>query len=261
MKSIFKFGVLSAFGLGLVTSANIASAHHSFAIYDLENPIIITGELKSLKFANPHTILVVEVDGQDQNIVWSIESMAPGRWDSTVANRDIADVGQTVTIRGWPAKSGSAIMALGTVTSPKGVTVVRETIIQNRPVEGGDAEAAELDVQNRLADVDNAEEAAEGAGRGGMGGGMGDGAGMGDGGAGMGGGMGAGAGMGDGGAGMGGGMQAGGTQAAGMQGGGGMQGAAPVATAPTSGLSIWAILGGLLVLALGVVAILKRKKS
>ncbi len=199
MTKFLKMGAVSLIGLGALSFSNASNAHHSFAIYDLDNPIIITGVLESLEFRNPHTIVVVNdvaIEGS-----WTIESMAPTRWDNVIGNRDIADVGDTVTIRGWPAVNGGLTMALGTITSSKGVTLVREEITQNKPVES-DEERARLEEITRTG---------EGGGMGG--GGMGDGGGMGgmgDGGGGMGGGMGDAAARGDGSGGMGGGMADGG---------------------------------------------------
>ncbi len=137
MKSrLTKIALLAGLGLAALLPASSALAHHSFSIYDLENPIIITGVLKELEFRNPHTILIVEQDKEDGvsqeiELVWTIESMAPRRWDSEVGVRDIGNVGDEVTIRGWPAVNGGLTMALGTITSPSGVTLVRERILQN----------------------------------------------------------------------------------------------------------------------------------
>ncbi len=119
---IFSALALSAYGA--------ANAHHSFAIYDLENAVELTGTLKSFTFRNPHVILALEVEGEAEPILWRVESMAPRRWDSEVAERDIATVGDTVTLKGWPRLNGEPEMALGTVTSPQGKTVVRDFIRQ-----------------------------------------------------------------------------------------------------------------------------------
>ena len=138
MKSprLTKIALMAGLCVSAFLPSSSALAHHSFSIYDLENPIIITGTLKSLAFRNPHTILIVEQDGvegaaKDLELVWTIESMAPRRWDTEVGVRDIGNEGDHVTIRGWPAVNGGLTMALGTITSPSGVTLVRERILQN----------------------------------------------------------------------------------------------------------------------------------
>ena len=51
-----------------------ASAHHSTAIYDSENPIELRGTVVEWKFSNPHCIIVLEVTGDDgETTVWSLE--------------------------------------------------------------------------------------------------------------------------------------------------------------------------------------------
>jgi hypothetical protein len=56
-----------------------ASAHHSFAMFDAEHPIEISGTVKEFRFVSPHTILIVTV--KDKNGVdkdWILEGGAPG---------------------------------------------------------------------------------------------------------------------------------------------------------------------------------------
>lgn len=140
MKRSFKPTKMALAGLVgyAVLAVSGAQAHHSFSIYDLDNPIELTGTLESLRFRNPHTLLVLEVPTEDGaeteevTVSWLIESMNPGRWDRLIDTRDIAVEGETVTIKGWPAVNGGPTMALGTITSPsKGKKVIREEILQD----------------------------------------------------------------------------------------------------------------------------------
>lgn len=122
-------------GLGALAFLPLgAQAHHSFSIYDLDNPIEITGKLTKFQFRNPHVMLEVETeDGETQTVTWAIESMNPGRWDRANVPRDPAVVGDIVTIKGWPGVKGDPIMALSSITTDeKGTTVVRATIRQGQ---------------------------------------------------------------------------------------------------------------------------------
>ena len=66
-------------GLALVAATGGASAHHSFAMFDMEHPIEITGTVKEFKFVSPHTLLIVEVKGADGAVKdWTLEGGAPG---------------------------------------------------------------------------------------------------------------------------------------------------------------------------------------
>ena len=108
-------------------------AHHSFAIYDIDNKIQRTGVLTRIEFSNPHIRLVLEVEREDDSTeTWGIESMAPRRWDSFGHPRDVASAGETVTILGWPSRDGSDRMVLSTIITERGTTVILEEVRQRR---------------------------------------------------------------------------------------------------------------------------------
>ena len=110
-----------------------SQAHHSFAVYDIDNKIQRTGVLTKFSFSNPHIQLVLEVDTEDgSKEIWKIESMNPGRWDRGGTPRDVAEVGETVTILGWPARDGTDKMALSTIVTERGNTVILEEVRQAR---------------------------------------------------------------------------------------------------------------------------------
>jgi hypothetical protein len=82
-----------------------SQAHHSFAIYDIDNKIQRTGVLTEFSFSTPHIQLALEVENENgSKDTWKIESMNPRRWDRLGNSRDVASVGETVTIIGWPAR-------------------------------------------------------------------------------------------------------------------------------------------------------------
>jgi hypothetical protein len=66
-------------GAMLALTGGAASAHHSFAMFDAQNPKQISGTVKEFRFVSPHCILVVTVkggDGVEQD--WILEGGAPG---------------------------------------------------------------------------------------------------------------------------------------------------------------------------------------
>ena len=124
------FTLLAAFSALLSCPSQ---AHHSFAIYDIDNKIQRTGVLTKFTFSNPHIQLVLEVEREDgEKEIWRIESMNPGRWDRSGNPRDVASVGETVTIYGWPARDGTDDMALSTIITERGTTVIIEQVRQRR---------------------------------------------------------------------------------------------------------------------------------
>jgi len=108
-------------------------AHHSFAIYDIDNKIQRSGVLTLFEFSQPHIRLVLDATLEDgSKETWEIESMAPRRRDGFEHPRDVAEVGETVTILGWPARDGSDTMALSTIITERGTTVILEEVRQRR---------------------------------------------------------------------------------------------------------------------------------
>lgn len=51
-----------------------ATAHHSTAIYDSENPVELQGTVVEWKFTNPHCFIVLEVVSADGSVAtWNVE--------------------------------------------------------------------------------------------------------------------------------------------------------------------------------------------
>jgi hypothetical protein len=53
-------------------------AHHSFAMFDQEHPIELTGTVKEFRFVSPHTFIFLDVneaDGSSQ--LWNLEGGPP----------------------------------------------------------------------------------------------------------------------------------------------------------------------------------------
>ena len=51
-----------------------ASAHHSTAIYDMENPVELQGKVVELQFTNPHVFIILAVENESgEEVVWSLE--------------------------------------------------------------------------------------------------------------------------------------------------------------------------------------------
>lgn len=65
-------------GTALVASGSVALAHHSFAMFDHERPVEISGTVQEFKYTSPHSFILVEVKGEDGSAaVWNLEGAAP----------------------------------------------------------------------------------------------------------------------------------------------------------------------------------------
>ena len=85
-----------------------AAAHHSFAMFDREKTITVSGTVKDFMWTSPHVQIEVLADGQrGDSGIWSIEGNAPsvlarGGWTS----RSLRP-GDKVSIAIHPSKSGT----------------------------------------------------------------------------------------------------------------------------------------------------------
>src|SRR5260370_42221449 len=65
--------------LACVAATGTAPAHHSFAMFDNQHPIEISGTVKEFRFVNPHSVLIVAVKSPDGVVRdWTLEAPAPG---------------------------------------------------------------------------------------------------------------------------------------------------------------------------------------
>ena len=85
-----------------------ASAHHSFAPYDIRNPIEIVGVAEDFVYKRPHPMLTFL---DDENVKWEIE--VPLRfWNRAGIAQDAIKSGDELIVLGWPARGGSPEMAM-----------------------------------------------------------------------------------------------------------------------------------------------------
>ena len=95
-------------GAVLAFMSTAAIAHHSFSIFDQAHPIELVGVVAEFKFANPHTVIVLQVKGeQARSVVWQLEgqsanSLAWSGW----SNRSIKP-GDQLRMTIEPLRSGA----------------------------------------------------------------------------------------------------------------------------------------------------------
>lgn len=99
--------------------------HHAIGeIYDEERTILLTGEVESFLFGNPHSLLHVRVTGDDGVVrTWAVEWRAADRLSRAGLTGDALAPGDAVTLCGHPGRDPGAYrlyllnVARGTVGS------------------------------------------------------------------------------------------------------------------------------------------------
>jgi len=101
----FQLACASALVLAVAGGAapQAASAHHSFAMFDLQRQVTVTGTVRQFQWTNPHAyIQVIAKDAQGRDVEWSMEMGAP----------------MYLYARGWRPRSLRAGMEIKVVLNP-----------------------------------------------------------------------------------------------------------------------------------------------
>jgi hypothetical protein len=111
------------FALGLLATAVVGYAHHSFAAtYDEGKTIEIKGKIVVFSFRNPHSFITVEVtDAGGKKVRWGVEGPGSTQLANSGIQNDTLKYGDEVVIAGNPSRSpGEAKLRLRTMKRPDG---------------------------------------------------------------------------------------------------------------------------------------------
>jgi len=96
-------------------------AHHSSAAYDMEHPVNLKGVVTNMEWGNPHVFIFVDVKDDSGNVEqWRVEGNSPNMLVRSGWKREMIKTGDTLQVNGAPAKNGSKVMRLITLTLPNG---------------------------------------------------------------------------------------------------------------------------------------------
>lgn len=120
MKIVSSFGLIAALAL----ASTGASAHHSFAMFDLGKDVTVEAVVKEVQFTNPHVWLQILVkNDKGAETEWSVESGAPGMMLRNGWKPSTLKPGDKVTLTLHPLRNGSPGGSLVRVTVPDGRTL------------------------------------------------------------------------------------------------------------------------------------------
>ena len=83
-------------------------SHHSFAMFDREHPIEIAGTVKEFRWVAPHTVIIVEVKGQDRTTKnWTLEGGTPSLLRRQGMTANSLKAGDEIVVKVNPLHSGA----------------------------------------------------------------------------------------------------------------------------------------------------------
>ena len=130
---LFRGFLLSVFAMLIPAAASYA--HHSFAPYDIRNPIEISGVTEDYVYRRPHPKLSL-VD--EEGVSWDIE-VPNRRWEQAGLATDAIEAGDQLVVRLFPARNGAPKAAMSGFTKDGAYYSVTEDVRQRSGNEAADA--------------------------------------------------------------------------------------------------------------------------
>jgi hypothetical protein len=129
--------VVTLLAIVVFARADLARAHHSFAMFDVAHEKALTGTIRQFQWTNPHTWIWIDVPTADGSMEeWGVEGMSPNFLGRRGWSRSTLKPGDRVTIVVHPVKDGS-----------KGGSFLRVTLADGKVLDmmGGGGAAAGAD--------------------------------------------------------------------------------------------------------------------
>lgn len=116
MKAIMK-AVFAVLALALMIPATVV-AHHSFAaVFDVNSPVELEGEITKVEWANPHIWFYLDVENPDGQVEhWQCEGGTPNSLRRQGWRSDTLETGDHVEIEGWRSHDGTNTCNARTIT-------------------------------------------------------------------------------------------------------------------------------------------------
>lgn len=94
--------------IGLLTFCGIASAHHSFAMFNPKTEVTLKGTVREFQFTNPHCWIQLLVPGPNGTTTeWSIEMGAPAHVVASGWTRKTVKPGDKISVVIHPLRNGA----------------------------------------------------------------------------------------------------------------------------------------------------------
>ena len=105
--NIFRLGAMTLAVAAAVIAAGSASAHHSTAMFNMRESVVLNGTIKEFQWTNPHTWIVFDVpNGKGGTDEYGIEGMSPNYLARVGWDKHTLSSGDKVELTIHPLKDG-----------------------------------------------------------------------------------------------------------------------------------------------------------
>jgi hypothetical protein len=96
-------------------------AHHSSSAYDMAHQVELKGVVTNVEWTNPHVFIFLNVKDDNGGVVeWRIEGNSPNMLFRVGWKKEMMKAGDQILVNGAPAKNGSKVMRLISLTLANG---------------------------------------------------------------------------------------------------------------------------------------------
>ncbi len=119
-----KIRLLTFLAVALLAVTGTAFAHHGAAAYDMGKAVTVKGTVSDFQFINPHVLITIDVKG-DNGVVqkWQGELTSPNHLARAGWTKSTIKIGDTITLMGAGAKSGSSTIWIRKIVASNGEEV------------------------------------------------------------------------------------------------------------------------------------------
>ena len=116
-----RFQLACAGAVALALAGGPAQAHHSFAMFDLQKEITVSGTVRQFQWTNPHAyIQLVAKDANGRDVEWSMEMGAPMYLYARGWRPSSIRAGMRITVTLNPLRNGRPGGVVRDVAGPDG---------------------------------------------------------------------------------------------------------------------------------------------
>lgn len=116
-----KTRVLGLLAIVVLAVSGTAFAHHGAAAYDMAKAVTVKGVVSDFQFINPHVLITIDVKNDDGSVQkWEGELTSPNHLARAGWTKSTIKVGDTITLMGAGAKSGSSTIWIRKIVGANG---------------------------------------------------------------------------------------------------------------------------------------------